>query len=241
MPRSLRAALRSHRLSLPDELASIQASWLALEASPREIIAWLAAIGGAALVIAGAFVRTMIPLRWLAVLSNLGFVIYGALLGHMLTFVVTTLLLLANLYRLREMMRLTRRVRRAVDERDHSGVWLRPYMQSQRLPAGSTLFHKGDAADKLYCLIDGRIELSEIGVALEPGKIFGEIAFFAPDRRRTQTARCVEDCTVMSIDESTLKQLYFQNPSFGFHLVELVAGRLTQDVRRLEARLSAAD
>ena len=37
--------------------------------------------------------------------------------------------------------------------------------------------------------------------------------------------------------EPTLKQLYHQNPSFGFHLISLIASRLSQDVRRLELRL----
>jgi CRP-like cAMP-binding protein len=103
------------------------------------------------------------------------------------------------------------------------------------------LFRKGDLADHLYCLVSGKIELDDIAVLLEPGKIFGEIAFFAPDRRRTHTARCVSACTVLMVDEATLKQLYFQNPSFGFHLIGLVAGRLSEDVRRIEKRFSGSD
>ena len=38
--------------------------------------------------------------------------------------------------------------------------------------------------------------------------------------------------------EATLKQLYHQNPGFGFHLISLVAARLSQDVRRIEQRLA---
>ena len=63
--------------------------------------------------------------------------------------------------------------------------------------------------------------------------MFGEIAFFAPDKKRTNTARCVGPCTVLTIDESTVRQLYYQNPDFGFQLMGLVAGRLTADVNRL--------
>jgi hypothetical protein len=40
------------------------------------------------------------------------------------------------------------------------------------------------------------------------------------------------------IDEPTLKQLYLQNPGFGFHLIGLVAARLSQDVRRVEQQLA---
>ncbi|HEY2257444.1 MAG TPA: cyclic nucleotide-binding domain-containing protein, partial [Variovorax sp.] len=69
----------------------------------------------------------------------------------------------------------------------------------------------------------------------DPGRLFGEIAFFAPDKRRSLTARCATDCTVLRIDESTFKQLYFQNPAFGFEVVTLVAGRLMADLQRVRA------
>jgi CRP-like cAMP-binding protein len=82
------------------------------------------------------------------------------------------------------------------------------------------------------------IELAETGREIEPGSIFGEIALFSPDRRRTHTARCVEDCTVLSIDESTVKPLFHQNPAFGFHLIGLVAARLSDDVERVTGQLS---
>jgi CRP-like cAMP-binding protein len=110
-------------------------------------------------------------------------------------------------------------------------------MKPRRLKAGTLLFRKGDLADHLYCLVEGQVELVEIGATLLPGKIFGEIAFFAPDRRRTLSARCVEAATVLTIDEVTVKQLVYQNPSLGFHLMGLVAGRLSEDIRRFEQRL----
>ena len=49
--------------------------------------------------------------------------------------------------------------------------------------------------------------------------ILGEIACFGPDKRRTNIARCASASTVLMVDEVTLKQLTFQNPSFGFHLI----------------------
>ena len=136
------------------------------------------------------------------------------------------------------MMRLTRRVKAAEAASDLSGLWLRPYMKPRKLKPGTVLFRKGDLGDHLYCVVDGQIELVEIGAVLLPGKIFGEIAFFAPDRRRTLTARCVEAATVLAIDEGTVKQLVYQNPALGFHLMGLVAGRLSEDIRRFEQRLA---
>lgn len=228
-------------MSIAELLAQAQAGVAAVLASPRDIVAYLAFGLAAGFAVAGALVKTMIPLRWFAVGGNVGLVVYGALHPQFSTLIIASLLLPINVHRARQMMRLTRRVRAAETRSDLSGLWLRPYMKPRKLESGTVLFRKGDEADRLYCLVDGAIELAEIGVRIEPGKIFGEIAFFAPDKRRTFTARCVEPATVLTIDEATLKQLYFQNPAFGFHLIGLVAGRLSEDVRRIEQRFSGGD
>ena len=215
-------------------VASIQGAF----SSPTEIAATVSGLIAGALIVVSAFVRTMIPLRWLAVASNAGFVVYGALHPSLPLLLLHVTLLPINIYRAREMVRLTRRVRAAAVASDLSGIWLRPYMRSKQLKKGAVLFRKGDLADQLYFLAEGRMEFVEIGTFMEPGRIFGEIAFFAPDRRRTLTARCADACKVLTIDQHTLEQLYFQNPAFGFRLVGLVAGRLLADVQRLEQRLA---
>ena len=201
--------------------------------TPAGMLALASAGIASALTVISTFLKTMIPLRWLAVGSNVGFFFYGLLYPSLPMMVLHAVLLPINIYRAVEMIRLTRRVTRAAKRGDLSGVWLKPYMKRREMKAGRVLFHKGDLADHLYFLAEGRIELVEIGTFIPPGQIFGEIAFFAPDRRRTLTARCAERCAVLTIDESNLNQLYFQNPSFGFELVSLIAGRLIADVERL--------
>jgi len=209
-------------------------------ATPLGIFALCSAGVAAVLVIVSSFVKTMIPLRCLAVGGNLGFLVYGVLHPSLVMVLLHGVLLPVNIYRAREMVRLTRRVRAAAAAGDLSGVWLKPYMRRQRLKARDVLFRKGDAADHLYFLVEGRIEFVEIGEVMDAGSLFGEIAFFAPDKRRTLTACCTTDCTVLRIDEATFQQLYFQNPAFGFQVVTLVAGRLMADRNRLEHRLSAS-
>ena len=208
--------------------------------SPTQIVAHLAAVLGVALVVIGAFARTMTPLRWLAVGSNAGLVIFGALHPSPITLIIAATLLPINVYRAVEVTLLTRRVKRAKVAADLAGLWLKPYMKSRRLRAGQTLFSKGDFADRLYLLADGQMELADIGQPLEPGRIFGEIALFSPDRLRTHTVRCVTACTVLEIHETTVKQLYYQNPAFGFHLIALMAGRLASDVERAERKMLGA-
>lgn len=221
--------------------AQVQSNIIDILSSPTQILAHVAAAIGITLVVIAAFVRTMIPLRLLTVGSNIGLLIYGALRPSPITMMIAATLLPINIYRAIEMTRLTRRVNRAEVAGNQAGLWLRPYMKPKRLRAGQVLFRKGDRADRMYLLVQGEMELADIGVKLESGRIFGEIALFSANKIRTHTVRCVTACTVLAISYDTVKQLYFQNPSFGFHLIELLASRLGNDVERAERQLREAD
>jgi hypothetical protein len=225
-------------LSVADVIAYVQATVESTLASPEQVIAVVSVVLAFVLTVVSSFVKTMIPLRWLAVGANIGFLFYGALHPHIPTLLLHGMLLPINFVRAVEMVRLTRRVRAVASE--GTGVWLKPYMIRTKRKDGDILFRKGDPADHLYFLAEGRVEVVEIGVSIPPGTMFGEIAFFAPDKRRTNTARCAGPCTVLIIDESTVNQLYYQNPDFGFQLMALVAGRLTADVKRLQEEVRKA-
>ena len=211
------------------------AQLLASLSDPMQLLALASAALAGALVIAGAFVKTMIPLRWLAVASNLGFIVYGLAHPAPLMVVLHAVLLPANLWRVGQMVRLTRRVNASVADAQQLEVWLRPYMRARRYRAGASVFEVGDAADRLYFVVEGTVQLPEVGRTLQAGQMFGEIAFFAPDRRRSSSARCLTPCQLMSIDEDTFRQLVYQNPDFGLEVVRLIAGRLSADVVRLSA------
>lgn len=222
-------------------LTEVQTFVAATLASPQQMAANGAAVVGIGFVLAGALTRTMLPLRCLAVGSNIGMLLYGALHPSPITLITAALLLPINLYRMIEVLRLTRRVARAVVQADMAAVWLRPYMKKRRLKAGEILFSKGDEADKLYLLAAGELELTGLGIRLKPGRIFGEIALFTPEGVRTQTIRCVGPCTVLEIGAGTVRQIFFQNPAFAFHLVGLLAERLASDVVRAEGAMSRDD
>ena len=208
--------------------------------SPTEVVALCAAFAAATLTITSSFVKTMVPLRWLAVFANCGFLAYGVLHPSPVMGMLHAILLPINVVRLREMRRLARNVVAAAESADTSGLWLKPYMKATRRKAGEVLFSQGDEANELYLLAEGRVEFVEIGQSVGPGRVFGEIAFFAPDKRRTLTARCAEDCLVLSVNQSTVRQMYYQNPAFGFELIGLVAGRLSADIVRLQGQLVEA-
>lgn len=216
-------------------MAARAAELTASLADPWQWVALGSAALAAVLIVVSAFVKTIIPLRWLAVASNAGFIVYGLMHPALLILALHLTLLPINLWRVAEMHRLTRRVRRAAAPGSAVQVWLRPYMRRRHIKRDEVLFRRGDPADRLYFLADGRLEAVEKGGTIEAGRMFGEIAFFSPEGRRTATVRCIEPGTLLSIDETTFKRLLFQNPEFGLEILTLVAGHLSGDVRRLEA------
>ncbi len=219
----------------PQEIwAAVSAPLQDTLADPQHRLAYASAGVAAALVIVSAFVRTMIPLRWLAVGSNLGFIVYGLAQPNLLLVLLHAVLLPVNLWRVRQMVQITRQLLATGTDDRQLGIWLRPYMRSRRYPAGATLFTRGSKADRMYFLADGRIALPDVGQTLEAGQMFGEIAFFAPERWRSSAALCLTPCTVLSIDEDTFKQLVCQNPEFGLEVMHLVAARLCRDIERLQ-------
>lgn len=108
-----------------------------------------------------------------------------------------------------------------------------PYMTQHKFSAGETLVRKGDVADRLFYLVDGELEIADFNKLLMPGAIVGEIGVFAPSQRRIATIVCRSNCTVLELTESKAKQLYFQDRSFGFAVLQLIISRLVENNERL--------
>ncbi len=109
---------------------------------------------------------------------------------------------------------------------------LLPHMAPQRLREGATIFRKGDPGRELFLLQRGTVRLKEIKVTLQPGELFGEIAIFSPDHRRTCTAVCDTDAEVLKMTADKVKEIYYLNPQFALFIVHLVAKRLIADASR---------
>jgi hypothetical protein len=59
------------------------------------------------------------------------------------------------------------------------------------------------------------------------------MGIFAPDHRRTgTTALCETEVEIGSISDEEARQLYYQNPAFGFSLFRLVMQRMLDNQRR---------
>jgi CRP-like cAMP-binding protein len=135
------------------------------------------------------------------------------------------------------MLRLIKRVKHA-SKSDLSMDWLKPFMTRRKTGAGEVLFAKGDVATCMFYTISGRYRLREMGMDLVQGQLVGEMGFLSPDNTRTQTLECLEAGEVLSISYDEVRQLYFQNPQFGFYFLRLTSERLFHNMEKMEAEIS---
>ena len=119
-----------------------------------------------AAVLATFCMSTMIPLRILALGSNVLFMAYGYVDHLYPVFILHAILFPVNALRLVQFQRLVRDIRDAHRE-DLSIQSLLPYMKRRRLEAGEILVRKGDKADQLYYLLDGELEVVELNKILK--------------------------------------------------------------------------
>jgi hypothetical protein len=117
------------------------------------------------------------------------------------------------------------------------GVFL--FMTRRGFRKGAILFNKGDRADEMFLIVKGSYVVKELGIELFPGQIIGEMGLLTPDNSRTQSVVCTERGHCLSITYDKVRELYFENPEFGFHFLRLTSQRLLQNVARLEAQLAA--
>jgi len=192
---------------------------------------------GAIFYVASMTLRTMIPLRIAAIISNILFMGYGLLAKALPTFIMYAVLLPINVFRLYQIQQLVKRVKVA-SQGDLDMEWLKPFMTKKNFRKGDVLFHKGDVANAMYFTVTGKFLVKEFGVELPPGRVMGELGFLAPDNKRTATVECIEDGQVLFIIYDKVRELYFQDPDFGFYFLKLTSERLLQNIARLEGEVA---
>ena len=100
------------------------------------------------------------------------------------------------------------------------------------LESGSELFQQGDAADTLYVLDEGTLEISvnsEDGRrlalnVLRSGTIFGEVALFEGGRR-SATVTALEPCRMLRIHRGAVITEVRSNPDFALDMLRLCIKR----------------
>jgi CRP/FNR family cyclic AMP-dependent transcriptional regulator len=182
--------------------------------------------------------KTMIPLRIVSMICNSLFITYGIFGQVYPTLILNCILLPLNGLRLFQMQKLISDVERAASSDQSSIDWLMPYMSGRMLKKGDIVFRKGDLADSMFYSVSGRYRLVESGIEIPLGQVFGELGMISPGNVRTQSIECVEDGQVLTASYQLVKELYFQNPEFGFYFLRLTSERLFQNISRLETELA---
>lgn len=203
----------------------------------HEVTVGLGFVAGV-LYIASHYMKTMVPLRLCEIGSNALFVVYGALYPSWPTLALYGILVPLNSLRLYEMLQLIKKVKTA-SQGDLSMDWLKPFMHKHLFRQGAVLFKKGDQADEMYYIVSGKCRVVELAIELPAGHMVGELGFLTPEHQRTQTVECIEDVEMLTISYDKVRELYFQNPSFGFYLLRLASERLLQNVSRMERMIEA--
>jgi CRP/FNR family transcriptional regulator, cyclic AMP receptor protein len=173
--------------------------------------------------------KTIIPLRVAAIAANFLAMIYSLMHGTYPTFLLNAVMLPLNAWRLRAMINLIRETGAAIKS-DMNAEWLLPYTRPLNFKAGAILMERGEYATAAYYIVSGEVEVVEMNRILGKGTLLGEIGLFTPDGRRTKTVRCKTDVQTAVIDYDRFKELYFQNPQFGFRLLHLVVARLQTEL-----------
>lgn len=174
-----------------------------------QISEWLG-YAAAGLVFATFSMKTMVPLRVIAIASNVLFLLYGYLHPAYPVLVLHLALLPLNLWRLQQMLALVRETAAAHDS-DLDMNWIKPFTTTRDMKPGEVLFRKGDPASEIIFIMSGSL--------------------------RTQSAVCVDGGQILVITYDQVRQLIFQNPKFGYYFMQLSARRLFENMKRMQAEI----
>src|ERR1700748_2293089 len=186
-------------------------------------------------VVATTTMRTMIPLRVFAILTNIILIATAIPMHNYLVILLQALVLVLNSYGRHQMLQLVRDVKRSVNS-DLSMDWLKPFMTERNCTSGEILFYKDEKAEDLFYIVSGRYRLVESGIELPVGAIVGELGMLSPSNVRTQSLECIEAGLILSVSYTKVEELYVQNPAFGFYFLRLSSARLFQNLAKAEER-----
>ena len=116
---------------------------------------------------------------------------------------------------------------------DEAATALRGSLTESKLRRGDVLFHEGDAGDRLYIVLDGKIKLGRTSsdgrenllAILGPGQMFGELSLFDPGPR-SATVTAVTDASFASLSHEDLLKWLDGRPQVARGLLAQIAARL---------------
>src|ERR1044071_4836049 len=100
---------------------------------------------------------------------------------------------------------------------------------------GTKIFQHGDAGDKLYVIVEGKVRISrdvpgmgeEALPVLGPGAVFGEMALL-DEAPRSADARVHERCRLLALPKDAFEDLLFLHKDLAYEVLWSVVRILTQ-------------
>jgi CRP-like cAMP-binding protein len=102
-------------------------------------------------------------------------------------------------------------------------------LKTQVLPARQVVVRRGEAADAMFFIMSGEVEVDvqPTPVRLGKGKYFGEIAL-VKDVLRTATVITLGECRLLSLDVNDFRRLILQYPDLKAAIEHVADERLRQ-------------
>jgi CRP/FNR family cyclic AMP-dependent transcriptional regulator len=116
---------------------------------------------------------------------------------------------------------------------DESAATLEAAMTTRSVPRGHIVFREGDAGDRLFVILDGKVKIwrsaadgrENLLAVLGGGDMFGELSLFDPGPR-TASVSAVTDSRLASLDHDDLRPLLLDRPAVAGQLLRALAQRL---------------
>jgi hypothetical protein len=116
--------------------------------------------------------------------------------------------------------------------------------EKQTFPSGTTVFHQGDEANRLYIVDSGRVA---INTSIQDGKwapvcivssggVFGW-SCLVPPYQLTASATTFEETEVTLFEGSALKELFSREPAIGYVMIQNVGGLISSRLRNARLEL----
>lgn len=103
----------------------------------------------------------------------------------------------------------------------------------------NVVFNEGAQGDAAYILTEGKIEISgiieghkKVFAILNPISIFGEMALFTEEGRRTATAIALEDSKVIMVTKDDLQGFISDSPKVISSIITVLVGRLKSTTKK---------
>jgi len=124
---------------------------------------------------------------------------------------------------------------------------LRASVTVVKLDRGERLFSEGDAGDRLYIILSGKMKLTKAAPdgrenllsVHGPGEMFGELSLFDPVPR-TSSANAVTQAELAGVAHDELRKFLATRPEVAMHMLQALAQRLRR-INEVKADLVFTD